>query len=1053
MSIHSSFPKVADQIIAFNKNVIDILSKIDNLTTTDASTVNVQLYDDEGVLQTYTMPSFTSLKSEIDRLNNNINSLYSINDTGSYIQSSSENKYKKIITVDLNRDPTPISTLGIVESFKPKTNWFFDSMIDPMMQVELDLSGKIEHNVSRCLVRRYIIEFEKGFDGLTNLGQSALNSFNSLFRGNVNILKSEFEEWHRTTPGVVNPMNPKYDEDTYELEPNNTLYDGEFNVLRIQEDRLNRKLWYVLNTLDYIYTDTSEIRQLSIDDELIINIEKSSSRYKVIEISNVESNPRIRVERIEGIEPISVGIKTLKIYSPIIYTNKLRVNISYDERNIIFIKPINTDNNLVAKKWSLGTGYYTNDLRLETNDNLNGFTMEKFYTEYVYDYGEVLRDLVAKKVPNKLAGVPLPPELNSDNFKVVQINKHLTDATNSKEIKKKHNTQLNLKSEILQIDNAILDRSKKLKVSNFGTISEKKQSELEINDLISKKESKGKLLTTLNDEIIALASKPISTVKPKFRIRGFWKIPSPVESKGSLPQEIIQFKIEYRYLSEDGSESPIDLYKIDNEEQQGSFSNWTALQTEVRRRIYDEETDSYFWELNNLDNPDAVNINQLDIPIQTGERVEIRIKSISEAGWPESPMESPWSDIITVEFPDDLSDVLNENEFILDEAMKEDVRLSLTNELKSKGLDEHLMDTVVDNNGRTYLHKTDNILSGFKDENGNPMDLFVYLRNLEDKVRGLEEKLSRARGILDVSILRNSQEFKIVNGSETVFNVECEDYLNKVAGPGIPTGRVYENSIYVIRDFVVRIRNGATSPLGLLSDKIYLSNKNVYDQNAPQIFWVNEHDELLKSDATSRTRTQLNNQFIWSVNYDSSNENSVVKLSENIGNDYSVSNSITSVLGSSEYNIGYNELDILAFGNNNNSLLETSKWIDSTISVGSTDKLLTSIHPVIRDLESIVETNSQLVKVIEGGEQNDIIVPINIYFKMNALDQNQTGVNYEYIDLNRKIETVKHIKKIKLSLENESENRPFSFTIKFNINRNNVIVRKAMTSPVNINIK
>ena len=47
------------------------------------------------------------------------------------------------------------------------------------------------------------------------------------------------------------------------------------------------------------------------DNIIIINSEKTSTRYKILEVSTAESNPRIRVERVEGIEPIPVGIGTL----------------------------------------------------------------------------------------------------------------------------------------------------------------------------------------------------------------------------------------------------------------------------------------------------------------------------------------------------------------------------------------------------------------------------------------------------------------------------------------------------------------------------------------------------------------------------------------------------------------------------------------------------------------------------------------------------------------------------------------------------------------------
>ena len=383
MAIQTSFPKVADQVITFNKNIVEVLSKINSLVTTTDSSANIVITDENGLTKSFTLPSFNSLKADIDRLNNNINSLYSIDAAGALIQTSNANKFKKIITVDLNREPTEISSLGSVSTFKSSPNWFFDSLLDPLLSIEFDLSDKIEDNVRKCLVRRYIVNFATDTDGnLTNLGQSALNNFNNLFKGNSNIVVTEFENWHNTTQGLLEPLNPKFDEQMFDLEPNNLLYDGQFSVLRVQEDRINRKLWYVLDTLDYLVVDTTQVNQLAIGDEVIVNSDKTSTRYKIIEVSTAESNPRIRVERIEGIEPIPVGISTLKIYSPVVYTKKVRVSVGYNERNVLFLKPVNADNNLVARKWSLGTGYYTNDLRLSSR-TLNPVLMVLLWNSFI----------------------------------------------------------------------------------------------------------------------------------------------------------------------------------------------------------------------------------------------------------------------------------------------------------------------------------------------------------------------------------------------------------------------------------------------------------------------------------------------------------------------------------------------------------------------------------------------------------------------------------------------------------------------------------------------
>jgi TolA-binding protein len=1061
MSIQSSFPTVADQVITSNKNIVEILSKINSLVTTEDNNVNIRIYDENGTLRTFSVPSFNSLKGEIDRLNHNINSLYSIDADGALIETSNRNKFKKIITVDLNREPNSISSLGSISKFKAVNNWFFDSLLNPMISVEIDLTGKVENNVRKILSRRYMVEFASDVEGnLTPLGQSALNSFNTLFRGKTNILITDFENWHSTTPGVISPSNPQFDEQVFDLDPHDLLYDGQFSVIRINEDRLNKKLWYVLDTLEYLVKGTNDIENLSIGSELIINSEKTSTRYKVIEVSTIESNPRVRLERVEGMEPIPVGIGVLKIYSPVVYNKKVKISIGYNEYNVVFVKALNSDNNILSKDWSLGTGFWTNDLTLESNSAENGLSMEEFYIDYVYDYGTVLHDLVAKKTPNSLAGTPESPTLNTDNFKVVQINKHLTESLDLKKIKQKHNYQVTLKSEIQQLQDAIISKNTKAKFVKFKSESEKKQINLELEELSRKKDSKSKLLSTTTNEILTLSNNPNTKVAPKFRLRGFWEMPLPVIKKGTKPQEVVQFKVQYRYLSKSGSQTPIETFKVGESNRDGSFSNWTEFKTDARKRTYNQATGEYFWEIQDVEDADTPNINQLDLSIQSNEMIEIRVKSISEVGWPESPEESEWSEPITIEFPDDLNNVLNESEFILKEATAEEMRIKMTQELSAKGLDDHLSDTVVVNN-ITYHHDSDKILSGFRDENGVALDLFTYLKSLQDRILSLEEKIKRTKGELEIVIMRNNQEFEVSNGSETSFNIECEDYLEKYTGnnSNIPTGRVYSNDIYVIKDFVIRVRNKATTPLGLLSNRNY-TKSDLYNDNVPQVFWVNEHDELLTADTTGATKTHLNNQFIWMVNYDSVLESNVTKLSENIGNSFvnDNSNSVTNILSSNEYNIGYNENSILSFMGNNKSLLDSSKWIDDSISISSTTKLLTTIHPIVPNIESITENNSDKVYTIEDNkEKNDIIIPINIYFKMNSLDTNQSGLNYEYINLNASRKTTTHIKKVKFFLENESDNRPFTFSIKFKINRNKVILIKALTHNLNtgfnLNIK
>ena len=1059
MAERSSFPSVAEQIITFNKNVVDTLNNINALTTTQDPSVSIQIIDDQGVLREYSLPSFSFLSSEINRLNNNINSLYNIDDAGALIQTSSQNQYKKIITVDLNTQPNTVGQLSTLTSFVTAANSFFDGLIDPKLQVEIDLSNKIDNSVKQCLSRRYIIDFGIDASGnLTPLGQSALNSFNSLFRNQSNISIDEFTNWLQTTPGV-NGTNPNIDEQIFNLDPNQLLYDGLFTVLKTEEDTINRILWYHIDTLDYVVTGTNEIKQLAAGDQLILNSSQATTIYQIIQISTAATDFRIQLQRYQGTQPVAVGVGTLKIYSPVVYTKKLRITIGYNERNVIFIKPINTDTNLIANDWSLGTGFWTNDLNLVSNDANNWKSMQQFYIYTALDYGVVLKDLVAKKIPNTLGATPVAPSLVTTNFKVIQTNTHLTDTPDSNLIKVKHNQSKNLKSQVQQLNDSIQSKQTQLKTTRLTSDAAKAQINNEIDQLTKTKNSKSTLLTSTVNDIITLSKSTKVNIAPEFALRGFWPIPQPTVAVGTNPQQVVQFRVQYRRLSKDGKETPVTTFQITDNNATPSastgrlaaptpaaFSNWIEYKTDSLQRTLNPATGVYTWVVPSSSDSSTPNINQISIPIKPNETIEFRVKSISEVGWPESPLESDWADSIQYTFPDDLVNVLTDNTSILDDANKEDLKTSVQADLTSKGLDDLLSKKTVTNN-KTYFLPSDGILSGFQDSNGNALDLYDYLVSLQTRITALEEAIKKSKGILEVTIFRNNQQFVVKNNSEVTFTVECEDYLDPFTGAGVPTGRVYANNIYVIKDFLLKVDNGSVdSPLGLLSNRTYTNDSDVYNTSTPQVFWVDNQNELISSSVTGQTFTQLDNQFIWMTNFDTINQTTITKLSEDIGNSFVTSNSITDVTGSTEFNVGYNQTSILQFIGNNNSLLDVSKWIDDTVSVASTTKLLTTIHPSVTDLTNIVQTNSDKVETIDGGDSNAINIPLNIYFKMNALDTTQTGVNYQYINLNSANQTVRHVKKLKFFLENQAENRPFVFTVTFNINRNKIAIKKNLSS-------
>ena len=1039
---NATFHTVAEQVLLFNTNITQMLSQLNNLFTTDSSSLTINYSDFSGVVTQYNIPSFGHIQNEIDRLNNNINSLFNISSSGTTIQSGSSS-FQKVVTVDLNSEPSDIPSLNMVSSFIANKNWFFDSLVDPELFIQLDLAGLIDSSIRKIVSRRYIIEFQIDSSGsYTQLGQSALNSFNNNYRNVNNIDYNSFLTWYASTPGLLNSTNPDYDEKTIDLQPNSLQYNGLFSVLKTEEDTINNNLYYHIDTLNYLDNTTGNIKQLAVNDELIINMVNSSTRYLINEISLASSNPRIILQRIEGNDPIPIGYQTLKFYSPVLFNYNVQIPFGYNERSIIFTKSINMDTYIESKNWSLGYGFWSNDLNLSSTDSNNGLPLTQYYINNVVDYGKVLQDLAVKNVPNSIGLVPNVPILNLSDFNVVQTNTNLTSTTDSDKLKNLNNQLLSLNSEIDQINAAIQTKNNQLQITRFTSDSSKKQFQNEIVSLNKQKASKTTLLTSVTNQIINLSNSPDVLTNPKFSVRGFWAIPNPVSQTGIAAQYVIQFEIRYQYLSADGSEMPINSYNITSLGTKAAFSNWINYKSDTIPLVYNSTTSTYNLQIQDIANSDINNINQLSIPIQYGEQVRIQIRSISQVGWPTSPIYSDWCSSITIPFPSALNQVTNQSSSIINNANKQDVVATVLTELQSMGVNDLLSKKSVINN-QTYYFDSSAIISGFKDSNGNSIGLFDYLSLLQNKITVLENTINQALGELTIIVFKNSEQYTIANGSSLTFNLECEDYLTPyVSGKTINTGRIYQNNIYLIKDFMIKITNNTTSSkLGLLSNRLYnTGNTDVYQQTAPQVFWVDTQNNLLTNDQSGISKTQLDNQFVWSVNYDNITSTTVTKLSDNIGSSFINSNSITNILGSNNYNIGYSVQNVLSFIGNNKSLLDTTKWIDDTVSITSTTKLLSSIHPVTNTLLNITQTNSKKSQIVSPGSVNDINIPINIYFKMNALDNTQTGQDYNYINLNQQTKSIVHTKELKILVNSLSENNPTIFSIIFNLNRSKIIV-------------
>lgn len=325
------------------------------------------------------------------------------------------------------------------------------------------------------------------------------------------------------------------------------------------------------------------------------------------------------------------------------------------------------------------------------------------------------------------------------NFEVKQINKQLNATLDTDTIK---NTQTQIES------------TKTIINSLKSTIAQQKAELVELTDVGDRADLNAKITANINDlskkttEYHSLVRSLSTTAyensgvkaEPKYRVRGFFPIPPPV---GNPPQEIIQFEYAYRYLKLDNTGNALDTYEMTDpstgQKIKGTFTDWNIVAGPLRPRYYDSSTKIYKWIVENIADGETNNINQVDIPITKGEKVELKIRSVSEAGWPLNPLKSEWSNTVIIDFPANL-ETSNQITNILEDAQVEEETIKLEETLASAGIDTHIQDSIpnpASGSGTYFKHQAVNLAVDVKDkdednnlEEVNTTDLQTHLETL-----------------------------------------------------------------------------------------------------------------------------------------------------------------------------------------------------------------------------------------------------------------------------------------------------------------------------------
>lgn len=793
-------------------NMNSFLLSMEKMLESKSENVTLTQTLDDGTTKTINVPSFGYLKTKIDNVNNNFESLVAANDDVIGIKSANGDvrkfELKKVSNLIKDLEAVKDTSVGIPTSFGIKNNWFFESFLNPLLFVSIDIQSILTDDIDQFSVKRLIIN---------TVDDDEITYFNENYIGNNTVTLQE-------TIDDLDEQGIDYfeDDNVVSMDVAVNRFKGSFDVLRILEEEVDddsasetvtvfrRK--YKLSTL--VYTDILDgIENTKILSEGDILITNNDSEYKIISVNKTDSE--ILLERIFGVEQITQGADILRM-KPVKYrVPELQVAVGYNEREIIFIKPVSKAQNLTSDDYTNGFGVFTNDLTITLEDESES-TLEQYYNNFVSDFGLILLNSAKeKKVPAIIAEVPDAPTITASDFEVVQIDQHIKEDEDEDEVKtqiaEKENLKVKIKENLRKVDTLRADLNDTQK-----SVSEKNRIEKRIRASVQEKATlQSQLSSTVKDLTVKVATTPAFNRTPKYRVRAFWPIPENKKNKYGT-QEVVQFKIRYRYLSKKGSAPNARQSKItgaDSKDSYAVFSPWNEILTKPRFKELNTETGLYNWAAEDVSSAESVNSNQLDLPIRKGETIEVQIKSLSEAGWPDNPIESEWSTSATIKFPEDVESA-EEATVVTQKLFAEEARLDFEDELTSRGLDLHLANQFTTGE-RVFAHQAKDVASGFFTNEGNIIDLFEKLKTLQTTVEALQQSVTVAKGVIKISVIDDLGNVSEIKNGDTLklFAGHYRDQIKDTSGPSV----VYNDGSIITKQYVISIENTSATQLELIS--------------------------------------------------------------------------------------------------------------------------------------------------------------------------------------------------------------------------------------------
>lgn len=794
------------------RNVQSLLRGFAQASTTNLQSITVPIEDIEtGVITNQQINSFQNVLNQLTRLDNNFISLTNeeniatiINSDGSVgqIMKTSFSNAQYLENFKFGKDPASASITDLNAECIVDVDSFIKRMVYPMVKLPIVIDSKLKSSVNVT-----VYNITSGFDDVP-VDTTLINLDYLISTGIVDGTKEQL---------------------TLQQEKERVKFFGKFSVSNVTVDG-NNSTFTVNNTKYSGINFASANIDLRVNDILVTKDGMSKHRISSIDLFTGIVN----TVRVGGSTNVENGVDSL-FYNEILPTDKniIGLPVAPNQKLIVFLS---TENSVVIGYPSVGikldTSTYTVVYENET------FTIDEFYSREVMNFTDYLTSIIRESnIPYSLGVTPPKIVLESANFNVVQINRHLTSAKSASEIEAMNKQKQEVINQ-LSFNKTQIDRIQgEIDTGKYKSDTEKAYRLNRVTELRSERNVLDTNLFKITSELDTQSiNNGLKSSKPKYAILGSWGIPADLYSPSTKPQKIIKFDVQYRYLSKniDTVENTSSKLIVDGVQTSITYSSWNPLETRSLRKVADNNG-NLVWETPILDSADDININELSIAINSGESVEIRVRAVSEAGYPTSTKYGEFSEVLRVDFPSNLvesniSTIIAKNEI--------DLRQSeFQNILKQSGILEHI-EGVIRENERTFWHNTNQIASGFFTAENKIIPLFGYLQTIVNRVSLLES----AGSIKNVII-------ELVDFTGEKFTIENNSTMSINAGSYNETVNLLDNTKYgsiIRKQGFIKIRNNNDVPIDVKS----LVPGVVFDSNNAQMYYnvpVKRQDALIQT--------------------------------------------------------------------------------------------------------------------------------------------------------------------------------------------------------------